>query len=78
MIEYRIFRNNDPPTVTRLWNSCFTQRGAIGFRGSTLLEYFLFAKPYFDPAGLILALSDGNPVGFALSGFGPNADGSAT
>ncbi len=76
MIQYRCFRNTDPPAVARLWNACFTERGAIGFRGTTLLEYFLFAKPDFDPAGLILACADDVPVGFALSGFGPGADGS--
>jgi ribosomal protein S18 acetylase RimI-like enzyme len=40
-----------------------------------LLEYLTFAKPYFDPAGLILAESDGGAaVGFAHAGFGPAAD----
>src|SRR5438067_1190395 len=43
---------------------------------STLEEY-VFAKPYFDPAGLLLALEDGVPVGFAHGGFGPGADESA-
>lgn len=32
----------------------------------------MFSKPYFDPAGLILALRDGVPVGFVHAGFGPN------
>ncbi len=75
VIQYRIFRNTDPPALARLWNTCFTQRGAISFRGTTLLEYFLFAKPFFDPASLVLACAEGEPVGFALSGFGPNARG---
>jgi ribosomal protein S18 acetylase RimI-like enzyme len=77
VIQYRTFRNTDPPALARLWNTCFTQRGAIAFRGTTLLEYFLFAKPYFDPASLILACSGEEPVGFALSGFGPSADGAS-
>lgn len=42
-----------------------------------LLEQFVFSKPYFDPAGLIVALRDGRPVGFAHAGFGPNDDGTA-
>ena len=37
-----------------------------------LLEQLVFAKPYFDYAGLILAFQDGSPVGFAHAGFGPN------
>jgi ribosomal protein S18 acetylase RimI-like enzyme len=42
-----------------------------------LIEYFLFAKPYFDPAGVVLAYEEGKPLGFVLAGFGPNANGSA-
>lgn len=77
MIQYRIFRNTDPPALAKLWNICFTQRGSIGLRGTILLEYFLFAKPYFDPASLTLACAENEPVGFALSGFGPNPKGDA-
>ena len=32
----------------------------------------VLAKPYFDPAGLFLAIDDGKPLGFAHFGFGPN------
>ena len=42
-----------------------------------LLEQFVFSKPYFDPAGLIVALRDGRPVGFVHAGFGPNDEGTA-
>jgi ribosomal protein S18 acetylase RimI-like enzyme len=76
VIHYRTFRNTDPPALVDLWNSCFVERGAAALRGSTLLEYFVFAKPYFDPAGLILACADDDrPVGFGLAGFGSSADG---
>jgi ribosomal protein S18 acetylase RimI-like enzyme len=74
VIDYRTFRNTDPPVLVGLWNNCFVERGAAPLRGSTLLEYFVLAKPYFDPAGLILASADKQPVGFALAGFGPSAD----
>jgi ribosomal protein S18 acetylase RimI-like enzyme len=77
VIEYRAFRNTDPPVLAQLWNACFTERGAIALRGTTLLEYFLFSKPYFDPNGLILAFAENAPIGVAICGFGPNADGSA-
>jgi ribosomal protein S18 acetylase RimI-like enzyme len=73
VIQYRTFRNTDPPALVELWNACFIGRGAASLRGTILLEYFTFAKPYFDPAGLILATADGHTVGFALSGFGPDA-----
>lgn len=42
-----------------------------------LLEQFVFAKPFFDPAGLIVAERDGRPVGFVHAGFGPNEEQSA-
>ncbi len=77
MIHYRTFRNVDPPSVVNVWNQCFTGRGATILRGATLIEYFTFAKPYFDPRGMILAFADGQPVGFAHAGFGPTADGTA-
>lgn len=73
MIHYRSFRNSDPPSLVSLWNQSFAGSTAVQFRTSTPLEHFIFAKPYFDPAGLIVALEDGEVVGFAHAGFGPNA-----
>jgi ribosomal protein S18 acetylase RimI-like enzyme len=77
VIQYRAFRNADSPALVDLWNACCTGRGAAFLRGSTLLEYFTLSKPYFDPAGLIFALADGKPVGFAHAGFGPDDRGAA-
>jgi ribosomal protein S18 acetylase RimI-like enzyme len=74
VIHYRTFRNPDPPRLVEIWNAC-AGRGAAFVRLAAVLEYFVFAKPYFDPEGLIVAEADGRPVGFALGGFGPNADG---
>lgn len=74
MIQYRPFRNPDPPALVQLWNTGLAGRRTIPVRTATLLEYFTFAKPYFDPAGLILALDDGKPVGFVHAAFAPNAD----
>jgi ribosomal protein S18 acetylase RimI-like enzyme len=37
-----------------------------------LLEQLVFAKPYFDPEGLIVAQADNVPIGFVHAGFGPN------
>ena len=41
------------------------------------LDRWIFWKPYFDSAGLILAVADGVPIGFVHAGFGPNADQTA-
>ncbi len=75
MIEYRTFCNSDPPGLVRVWGQAFTGRGVAPLRGTTLIEYCAFAKPYFDPKGLVVAVEEDEPVGFAHAGFGPNAEG---
>jgi ribosomal protein S18 acetylase RimI-like enzyme len=76
VIQYRSFINTDPPGLVDVWNESFTGRGAAALRSATLLEYFIFSKPYFDPDGLIVAADGAKLVGFVLAGFGPAADGS--
>lgn len=41
---------------------------------ATILEQLVFSKPYFDPQGLIMLLSDERPIGFVHAGFGANDD----
>lgn len=77
MIDYRGFRNTDPPALRDVWNAAFTGRGAIHLPGPLYLEYFHLSKPYFDPAGLVVAVADGTPVGFVQTGFAANADETA-
>ena len=72
VIQYRTFRNVDPPGLVEVWNTAFTGRGAVRLQGAAWLEYFLFSKPYFDPQGLTVACAGRQIVGFALAGFGPN------
>ena len=62
MIEYRCFRNTDPPRLVEVWNQAFTGRGTVGLRTATPLERFVFAKTYFDPAGLIVAMGVSFPA----------------
>jgi ribosomal protein S18 acetylase RimI-like enzyme len=77
VIHYRTFRNDDPPGLVQVWNEALTGRGAVALPTASALEEYVLAKPYFDRAGLLLALDDAAPVGFAHGGFGPNADQSA-
>ncbi len=77
MIEYRTFRNTDPPHLVAVWNEALPNRGAFTIRSPAVLDRWLFAKPYFDPAGLIVACDEGVPVGFCHAGFGPNSEQSA-
>jgi ribosomal protein S18 acetylase RimI-like enzyme len=75
--QFRPFQNTDPPLLAEIWRSQPTQRGVMQPMSATLLEQFVFSKPYFDAAGLIVALCDDKPVGFVHAGFGPNEEGTA-
>lgn len=77
MIEYRNFRNADPARIVALWNSCPLGRGAATGVSVDAFETLNFAQPYFDRAGLILALDGPEIIAFVHAGFGPNADESA-
>lgn len=74
MIDYRPFRNSDPPELLRLWEACDLGRGAaVGF-DADIFETVVFSQPYFDPAGLTVACEAGRPIGFLHAGFGPCAE----
>jgi ribosomal protein S18 acetylase RimI-like enzyme len=77
VIDYRHFRNDDPPGLAAVWNDAFSGRGEVRLRHSSPLENYVFSKPYFDPAGLIVAVNDKIPIGFAHAGFGPNQEQTA-
>ncbi len=72
MIGYRSFRNSDPPHLAGIWRMRSGLRGYAQPMTAALLERVVFAKPYFDKHGLIVATEDDQPVGFAHAGFGPN------
>jgi len=72
VIHYRTFRNDDPPGLVKVWNEAFPGRGSVPLPTPSALEEYVFAKPYFDPAGLIVAVEDGQTLGFAHAGFGPS------
>jgi len=74
MLTYRSFRNIDPPAIAALWRSRAGQPGLYQPVSPDLLEQLVFAKRYFDYAGLILAFDEDRLVGFAHAGFGPNDD----
>ncbi len=68
MVEYRSFRNTDPPHLVDLWNASLPNRGAVALRGGMLIERHVFAKPFFDPAGIILAEENSRVVGYGHFG----------
>ena len=65
MVQYRTFRNTDPPHLVEIWNEAFTGRGAVRLRNTSSLERFVFAKPIFDPAGLFVAEENNHRLGLA-------------
>jgi len=75
LIEYRPFRNSDPPFIADIWRGQAPLRGLAQPMSPQLLEECVFAKPYFDRDGLILAMDGEQPVGFVHAGFGPSSDG---
>ena len=74
MIEYRHFRNSDPPRILRLWQESQLGRGAATGLHCDEFDELVFAQTYFDPEGMILACHDDHVVGFVHAGFGANPD----
>jgi ribosomal protein S18 acetylase RimI-like enzyme len=71
-VNIRSFRNADPPELVAVWQS---RRDPSGLRAPVTVEtfgQFVLDKPYFDPAGLLLAENDGQVLGFAHAAFGAN------
>jgi GNAT superfamily N-acetyltransferase len=69
LIEYRSFRNGDPPRIIALWNA-----GGLGQHAAVpltpdALEISNLSQTYFDAAGLIVAFDGTNLVGFVHAGF---------
>lgn len=74
MIEFRSFRNGDPPRLAETWRAADLGPSAVQPMTAALLETAVFSKPYFDRDGLVIAVENERIVGFAHAGFGPNAD----
>ncbi|MCA9039731.1 MAG: GNAT family N-acetyltransferase [Planctomycetaceae bacterium] len=74
MVEYRTFKNSDPPKLVELWHACQLGRGAAAGFTADAFERLVFSQPYFDRKGLILAIEEGKLVGVIHAGFGPNPD----
>lgn len=75
VFEIRPFRNADPPALAEVWRSQPPHRGLAQPITTALLELCVFSKQQFDPEGLLLAVRDGEVVGFVHAGFGPDERG---
>ena len=74
MIEIRSFLNTDPPAIVDIWQQQKPLRCLSQVMNRQLLDRMVLAKPYFDPAGLLVAFDNGKPVGFVHAGFCPNQE----
>jgi len=72
LITYRPFRNSDPPRLAAIWRARLNVQGLLQPMTGSILDQIVFAKPYFDRHGLIVAEDNGQVVGFAHAAFGPN------
>ncbi|HHK41807.1 MAG TPA: hypothetical protein ENJ50_05245 [Planctomycetaceae bacterium] len=74
-MRIRPFRNSDPPALVQLWRRLpplpmRAQNISVG-----ILEEHIFAKPYFDRLGFLVAESDrGEISGFVHAAFGVDAE----
>jgi ribosomal protein S18 acetylase RimI-like enzyme len=71
LIHYRPFLNTDPPALVRLWNEALPSLGVARPLRVHELDEHAFNSAIFDREGLIVAIREGRPVGFAHAGFGP-------
>ncbi len=74
LIEYRSFRNFDPPGIWMLWRDGQMGRGAALPRSIDAFEAVNYGQPYFDPAGMVVALEGHWIVGIAHAGFAATED----
>lgn len=74
LIEYRPFRNTDPPQLAEVWRSQGAERGLMQPMSVANFERLVLSKPIFDRQGLIVAVDGKKVVGFAHAGFGPSED----
>jgi predicted N-acetyltransferase YhbS len=73
VIVYRPFLNTDIGRLAEIWRSQPPLRGRFAQVNAHLFERYVFAKPYFDRLGLIVADEEGTCIGFVHAGFGPSA-----
>lgn len=74
MARFRTFRNSDPPELLHLFRQSRYGRAFACPESIHALETAVFALPYFDPQGLIVAEHEGQVIGFAHGGFGFSPD----
>jgi GNAT superfamily N-acetyltransferase len=70
--RFRPFRNFDPPALTRLWNLAVPRIATAHPLRVHELDTHAWGRPTFEADGLIVVERDGQIIGFAHAGFGPD------
>lgn len=72
MTRIRSFRNDDPPSLVRLWNRAIPPSGCARPLRVHEFDTYALGTVNFESAGLIVAERDDRIVAFVHAGFGPN------
>ena len=66
--------NGDIPSIIAIWKNHGPDPALAKEISADLFDRLVLSKLYFDRRGLIMAVDDGQIVGFVHAGFGPNED----
>jgi ribosomal protein S18 acetylase RimI-like enzyme len=69
--HFRPYRNSDTPALAALWNRSVPESATARPLSAYEFDRQVVGGPLFEADGLVVALRDGAPVGFAHAGFGP-------
>jgi GNAT superfamily N-acetyltransferase len=72
VIEYRAFRNTDPPAVADLWRTQSGRPGWMQPMSVAIFDRHVLSKALFDRQGLIVATEDGRLVGLVHAVLEPS------
>ncbi len=73
-MQFQSFRNTDPPRLAEFWAMHTPTCGLASTVTPTILETYVFSKPYFHRDDFIIAEEDRKIRGFVHVGFGPNEE----
>ena len=73
-LDIRSYLNTDSQALCRAFDAHYQAVGLPYVLTPLSLELCVLAKPYFDPAQMLVAEIDGSVIGFALVGFEPSGD----
>ncbi len=74
-IEIRNFENTDLGLLASIWQQHYQEAGIASSCPTTVWEYCVLSKPFFDPNDFLIARWEGEAVGFVHFANSGNAEG---